>query len=84
MNKLASTVYDKFDGSQRNAAELVDTVLTTMKNTMVAGESINLVQCVTLNGSNKSTRRGRNPRTGDPQDYRHAADGVIPLEQATT
>jgi len=64
--ELAISVYEKLGVSQRNAAEIVDTVFTVMKNTMIAGESIKLVQFGTLKIRDKSPRRGRNPKTGEP------------------
>lgn len=64
--ELAISVYEKLGNSQRNAAEIVDTVFTVMKNTMIAGKSIKLVQFGTLTIRDKSPRRGRNPKTGEP------------------
>ncbi len=63
--ELAISVNEKLGVSQRNAAEIVDTVFSTMKDVMVGGESIKLVQFGTLSVRNKAPRRGRNPRTGE-------------------
>lgn len=63
--ELAVSVNNKLGVSRRNAAEIVDTVFSTMKNTLVNGESIKLVQFGTLTVRDKSPRRGRNPRTGE-------------------
>ena len=63
--ELALSVTEKLGVSQRNAAEIVDTVFATLKNTLVNGESIKLVQFGTLNVRDKSPRRGRNPKTGE-------------------
>ncbi|PIE56832.1 MAG: integration host factor subunit alpha [Desulfobulbus propionicus] len=63
--ELALAVTEKLGISQRNASEIVDTVFSTMKETMINGESIKLVQFGTLTVRDKSPRRGRNPRTGD-------------------
>ena len=63
--ELAVSVRERLGVSQRNAAEIVHTVFTTMKNTMVAGELIKLVQFGTFTVRNKSPRRGRNPKTGE-------------------
>ena len=63
--ELAISVNEKLGVSQRNAAGIVDAVFSAMKNTMVAGESIKLVQFGTLTVQNKSPRRGRNPQTGE-------------------
>ena len=63
--ELAISVRERLGVSQRNAAEIVGTVFTTMKNTMVDGELIKLVQFGTFTVRNKSPRRGRNPKTGE-------------------
>ncbi len=63
--ELALVVNERLGVSQRNAAEIVDTVFATMKRTLVRGESIKLVQFGTLMVRDKAPRRGRNPRTGE-------------------
>ncbi len=63
--ELAISVNEKLGVSQRNAAEIVDTIFAVMKDTMIQGESIKLVQFGTLTVRDKSPRRGRNPRTGE-------------------
>ena len=42
--ELALTIADRLQISQRSAAEIVDKVFSVMKETMVAGESVKLVQ----------------------------------------
>lgn len=64
--ELALSVTEKLGVSHRNAAEIVDTVFATLKNALVNGESIKLVQFGTLNVRDKTPRRGRNPKTGEP------------------
>jgi len=63
--ELAVAVNEKLGVSQRNSAEIVDTVFASMKEKLVSGESIKLVQFGTLTVRDKSPRRGRNPRTGE-------------------
>ncbi len=63
--ELALSVNEKLGVSQRNAAEMVDTIFATMKETLINGESLKLVQFGTLSVRDKSPRRGRNPRTGE-------------------
>jgi len=63
--ELALSVTEKMDVSQRNAAEIVDAVFATLKDTLVNGESVKLVQFGSLNVLDKSARRGRNPKTGE-------------------
>ena len=63
--KLATSVTEKLGISHRNAAEIVDTVFSTLKNTLISGESIKLVHFGTFIVKEKSPRRGRNPQTGE-------------------
>ena len=63
--ELALAVNEKLGVSQRNASEMVDTIFTTMKDTLINGESLKLVQFGTLSVRDKAPRRGRNPRTGE-------------------
>ncbi|MGB5685413.1 MAG: integration host factor subunit alpha [Candidatus Electrothrix sp.] len=63
--ELAVAINKELDMSQRNSAELVDTIFASMKETLVSGESLKLVQFGTLTVRDKSPRRGRNPRTGE-------------------
>lgn len=63
--ELSTVVSEKLSLSQRNAAEIVDTVFSTLKNTLISGESIKLVQFGSLIVREKSPRRGRNPKTGE-------------------
>ena len=63
--ELALAINERLGISQRNAAELVDRIFATMKETLSSGESIKLVQFGTLTVRDKAPRRGRNPRTGE-------------------
>lgn len=64
--ELAVAVNENLGVSHRNSSEIVDTVFSVLKDTLIGGESIKLVQFGTLTVRDKSPRRGRNPRTGDP------------------
>ena len=61
---LAKAINEKLGFSQRSAEEIIDTFFSTMKSTLISGESIKLVHFGTLGVRKKSPRRGRNPRTG--------------------
>jgi integration host factor subunit alpha len=63
--ELAVSVTEKLGISQRNSAQIVDTVFATMKSILINGESIKLVQFGSLIVRKKSPRRGRNPQTGE-------------------
>ena len=65
---LAKAINEKLGFSQRSAEEIVDTVFSTMKETLINGESIKLVHFGTLSVRKKTPRKGRNPRTGEPME----------------
>lgn len=63
--ELATSINEQLGISQRNSSELVDNIFAVMKDTLISGESIKLVQFGTLTVRDKAPRRGRNPRTGE-------------------
>ncbi|TBV80719.1 MAG: integration host factor subunit alpha [Desulfobulbaceae bacterium] len=65
---LAKAINEKMGFSQRSAADLVDAVFSRLKATLMAEQSVKLVHFGTFNVLRKSSRQGRNPRTGDPME----------------
>jgi len=63
--ELAASINEKMGISHRGASDIVDAVFATMKQSLVAGELVKLVQFGVLAVRDKSPRRGRNPRTGE-------------------
>jgi len=63
--ELAASVTDKLGISHRHASEIVDTLFSTLKNTLISGESIKLVNFGSFVVHEKLPRRGRNPQTGE-------------------
>jgi len=63
--ELAKAINEKLGFSQRSSGELVDKVFECLKRSLLAGESVKLVQFGTFNVRRKEPRKGRNPRTGD-------------------
>ena len=63
--ELAVAVNEQLGVSQRNSSDIVDMVFAVLKDSLVEGESVKLVQFGTLTVRDKSPRRGRNPRTGE-------------------
>ena len=63
--ELAVAVNEQLGISQRNSSDIVDTIFAVLKDSLVEGESVKLVQFGTLTVRDKSPRRGRNPRTGE-------------------
>lgn len=66
--ELAQIINEKLGFSQRSAAELVDEVFSSLKDTLLAEESVKLVQFGTFTVRQKSPRIGRNPRTGETME----------------
>ena len=65
---LAKTINEELGFSQRSAGELVDTVFASLRQTLIQGDSIKLVQFGTFTVRKKASRVGRNPRTGDTME----------------
>ncbi len=66
--ELAQIINEKLGFSQRGAGELVDSVFDQLKKTLLKEESIKLVQFGTFTVRKKSSRVGRNPRTGETME----------------
>jgi len=64
--ELANSLNDKLGISHHGAGDIVDAVFARMKQSLVAGELVKLVQFGTLAVRDKAPRRGRNPKTGEP------------------
>ncbi len=63
--ELAETLSNQLGYSQSNCALMVDSFLDSMKQTLLRGEPIKLVHFGTFSIRDKSSRKGRNPRTGE-------------------
>ena len=70
MNKveLVNTLSAKTGQTKRAAEEMLDAVLDTIKDTVSDGDKVTLVGFGTFAMTERSARRGRNPRTGDAID----------------
>ena len=66
--KLAQAINDQLGISQRSAADLVDKVFSSLKETFLDEESVKLVQFGTFTVRQKAPRVGRNPRTGETME----------------
>jgi len=62
---LAKAINQKLGFSQRSSALSVDEIFSCLKKSILAGESIKLVQFGTFSVKNKASRMGRNPQTGE-------------------
>lgn len=66
--ELAQVINQKMGFSQRSSGELVDKVFDSLKDELLAGEPIKLVQFGTFTVRKKASRVGRNPRTGESME----------------
>ena len=64
---IVNAVYERIGGfSKKEAADLVDLVFETMKETLGRGEKIKISGYGNFVLRDKRQRPGRNPQTGDP------------------
>jgi integration host factor subunit alpha len=65
--EIVQAIYNRLGGfSKREAADLVDLVFETMKETLGRGEKIKISGFGNFVLRDKRQRQGRNPQTGDP------------------
>lgn len=63
---IVEAVYEKLGGiSKKEAAEIVETVFETMKDTLEQGEKIKISGFGNFVVRDKNARIGRNPQTGE-------------------
>lgn len=66
-SEIVSAIYSRIGGfSKKEAADLVDLVFETMKETLGRGEKIKISGFGNFVLRDKRQRRGRNPQTGEP------------------
>ena len=64
---IVENVYEKVGGfSKKEAAEIVETVFDTIKETLERGEKIKISGFGNFVLRDKRQRQGRNPQTGEP------------------
>ena len=67
---LARAVHQETGLPQREAAELVETVIETIAERLSAGEAVGISGFGSFRVRDKAPRQGRNPRTGEPAAIR--------------
>ena len=63
---IIEAVYEQIGFSKKEAAEVVELVFDTMKDTLSEGEKIKISGFGNFVVRDKKARVGRNPQTGDP------------------
>ncbi|MGE5893217.1 MAG: integration host factor subunit alpha [bacterium] len=62
--EIVNTLFEKIGLPKKEAQDVIELILNTMKGTFVEGESIKISGFGTFNVRKKSSRKGRNPKTG--------------------
>ncbi|MEW6569863.1 MAG: integration host factor subunit alpha [Nitrospirota bacterium] len=62
---LIERIFEKIGLSKKEAQEIVEIIFDVMKQAFVEGESVKISGFGTFNVRQKSSRRGRNPKTGE-------------------
>jgi len=62
---IVSAVYEKVGLSKKEATDIVETVLDTIKATLKEGETVKIAGFGNFVIRQKGARKGRNPKTGE-------------------
>ena len=62
---ILSEVYEKVGLSKKEATDIVETVLDTIKDTLKSGETVKIAGFGNFVIRDKGSRKGRNPKTGE-------------------
>ncbi len=62
---IVSEVYEKVGLSKKEATDIVETVLDTIKDTLKSGETVKIAGFGNFVIRGKGSRKGRNPKTGE-------------------
>ena len=62
---IVEKVYASIGCSKKEAFDMVETVFSTIKNTLESGEKLKIAGFGNFVVKQKTDRRGRNPQTGD-------------------
>jgi len=62
---IVSEVYEKVGLSKKEATDIVETVLDTIKDTLKTGETVKIAGFGNFVIRDKGSRKGRNPKTGE-------------------
>jgi integration host factor subunit alpha len=63
--EIAKAVHERVGLSKKESAEIVDTVLNTVRNSLEQGEDVKISGFGHFMVRAKRARRGRNPKTGE-------------------
>jgi integration host factor subunit alpha len=62
---IANEIYEQIGLSKKEAAEIIETILNTIKGVLHKGEIVKVAGFGNFVVRSKRTRKGRNPKTGE-------------------
>ncbi|RMG00163.1 MAG: integration host factor subunit alpha [Nitrospirae bacterium] len=65
---LARVIFEEVGLPKKEAQDIIEIIIETMKETLAEGESVKITGFGTFNVRKKTPRRGRNPQTGEDME----------------
>jgi integration host factor subunit alpha len=65
---LARVIFEKVGFPKKEAQDIIEIIIDTIKDTLAEGESVKITGFGTFNVRKKTPRRGRNPQTGEDME----------------
>lgn len=62
---IVAQIYEKIGLSQKEASEMLEIVLSTIKGTLKEGETVKIAGFGNFSVRKKGSRKGRNPKSGE-------------------
>ncbi len=62
---IANEIYEQIGLSKKEAAEIIETILNTIKGVLQKGETVKIAGFGNFVVRSKRSRKGRNPKTGE-------------------
>jgi integration host factor subunit alpha len=62
---IANEIYEEIGLSKKEAAEIIETILDTVKGALQKGETVKIAGFGNFVVRSKRSRKGRNPKTGE-------------------
>ena len=62
---IANEIYEQIGLSKKEAAEIIETILDTIKSILQKGETVKIAGFGNFVVRSKRSRKGRNPKTGE-------------------
>lgn len=67
---LINRIWEQLDLNKKEAAEIIDQILTNMKTVLKNGEKLKIGGFGVFEVRDRKSRMGRNPKTGEPAEIK--------------